>query len=74
MSNHSRKYLAFLLRLWQVEQGGRAVWRASLEDTRSGERRGFANLDALVEFLRWQTQRGGEEKKDTQISEGGKDE
>ena len=31
------------------------VWRASLEDVRTGERRGFASIDALLGFLREQT-------------------
>jgi hypothetical protein len=28
-----------------------AVWRASLEDPNSGERRGFADLSSLLAFL-----------------------
>lgn len=51
-------YLSYLIRLWQVDSGGggaggtAAVWRASLQDPRSGERVGFANLDDLFDFLR----------------------
>ena len=41
----------YLLRLWQVEDDGRFVWRASLEDARTGERRGFADLARLYTFL-----------------------
>jgi hypothetical protein len=44
-------YLAFLLRLWRVDSGGEGVWRASLEDAHSGERRGFSDLPALQVFL-----------------------
>jgi hypothetical protein len=44
-------YLAFLLRLWRVDGGGEATWRASLEDAHSGERRGFSDLSALQVFL-----------------------
>lgn len=53
-----RRYLAFLLRLWQVrgEDGGPA-WRASLEDANTGERLGFASLGALVTFLEDQIRR-----------------
>jgi hypothetical protein len=41
-----------LLRLWQT--GRQPTWRASLESA-AGERMGFANLDALLAFLREQT-------------------
>lgn len=38
-----RRYLAYLLRLWQEssgsEQGGAPLWRASLERPQSDERR-----------------------------------
>jgi hypothetical protein len=62
MSIHSRKYLAFLLRLWQVEQNGHSVWRASLEDPHTCERRGFPSLETLIEYLLRQTQSGEDEK------------
>lgn len=49
-------YLSYLLRLWRVDEasGGRgcAVWRASLESTHTGERKGFADLEELCGFLR----------------------
>jgi len=54
-------YLSYLLRLWRVGGDGgthreeEAVWRASLESPHSGERIGFASLDALIDFLREQT-------------------
>lgn len=54
MNIRPRKYLAFLLRLWQVEENGRRVWRASLEDPHTGERRGFASLNLLTHYLREQ--------------------
>jgi hypothetical protein len=44
-------YLAFLLRLWRVDSGGRPAWRASIEDAHSGERHGFSDLAALQEYL-----------------------
>lgn len=44
-------YRALLLRLWRVDSGGRATWRASLEDAHSGERHGFSDLPALHGFL-----------------------
>jgi hypothetical protein len=51
MSEKPRRYLSYLLRLWQASSGGEMVWRASLEDPHSGERRGFACLAELVAFL-----------------------
>ena len=47
-----QRYLSFLLRLWLAGDGGQPQWRASLEDTRSGERWGFPNLEALINFLK----------------------
>jgi hypothetical protein len=57
---NGKAYLSFLLRLWQVKQNGENGWRASLEDTRTGERQGFASLESLMDFLREQTQAIGE--------------
>lgn len=55
-------YLSYLLRLWRVSGAGnldgmgrKAIWRASLESTRAGERKGFAGLDELFDFLQEQT-------------------
>ena len=51
-----RRYRVYLLRLWQAEgNSGRLVWRAALEDARTGERRGFADLAQLCAFLEAQT-------------------
>ena len=55
VSEDQQRYLSYLLRLWQVESKGQLVWRASLEDSRTGERQGFASIDALLAFLREQT-------------------
>ena len=51
MNTGKGSYLAFMLRLWPVEQDGEMVWRASLESPLTGERRGFATLEALIAFL-----------------------
>jgi hypothetical protein len=51
MSNPRRGYVAYLLRLWQAEEGENAPWRASLESPQTGERRGFAGLAELFAFL-----------------------
>jgi hypothetical protein len=51
-----RRYRAYLLRLWQVVgDDGAPVWRASLEDARTSERHGFADLAHLCAFLEAQT-------------------
>ena len=55
MSEKQPRYLSYLLRLWQVENRGQWVWRASVEDSRTGERRGFASINALLSSLREQT-------------------
>jgi len=44
-------YRAYLLRLWQVRNGEEVHWRASLQEAYTGERHGFANLEAMFEFL-----------------------
>lgn len=44
-------YRSFLLRLWQVDTEGKHAWRFSLENSTTGERRGFANLGELLVFL-----------------------
>ncbi len=52
MTAERSRYLAFMLRFWQVDSDGAPVWRASLENPHTGERRGFASMEALFEFLR----------------------
>jgi hypothetical protein len=55
MTTHASRYKAFLLRIWQVENEGKLIWQASLEDPHTSERQGFPSLDALFEFLRGKT-------------------
>ena len=55
MEQRERRYVSFLLRLWQTKDGAKSIWRASLEDPRSGECRGFASLEQLCVFLMQQT-------------------
>ena len=55
MSKEQRRYISYLLRLWQVSSDGELVWRASLESPHTGERRGFANLADLFTFLEEET-------------------
>jgi hypothetical protein len=45
------RYFSYLLRLWETSDDGEPVWRASLESPGSGQRRGFANLQDLFNFL-----------------------
>ena len=45
------QYHSYLLRLWQIKKNDDRSWRASLEDTQTGELIGFANLGALVDYL-----------------------
>ena len=45
------RYLSYLLRLWPVNAGGQAVWRASLESSMTGDRTGFSDLETLFTFI-----------------------
>ncbi|MBE2201878.1 MAG: hypothetical protein IAE79_24940 [Anaerolinea sp.] len=45
-------YLAYLVRLWREGEG---VWRSTLENPHTGERQAFADVEALLGFLREQT-------------------
>ncbi len=51
-------YRSYLLRLWRETDAGESrptgkapLWRASLENSQSGERKGFASLMELFRFL-----------------------
>ena len=48
-------YLSFLLRLWQATEEQGVVWQASLQDSLSGKRMGFASLEGLFKFLQEKT-------------------
>lgn len=56
-SEEQSVYQSYLLRLWRVKEGEEG-WRASLESAQTGERRGFATLDGLFDYVRSQTQVG----------------
>ncbi len=60
--NPSPRYLSYLLRLWQTQDQDRILWRASLESPGTGERRGFADLEELVQFLRVQMENQASER------------
>ncbi|CAG0943246.1 hypothetical protein ANRL1_01260 [Anaerolineae bacterium] len=55
MTTQEPRYLAYMLRLWQVRDNDEVLWRVSLEDAHTGERHGFASLEMLFAFLREQT-------------------
>ena len=44
-------YVSFLLRLWQSEEDGQPVWRASLESVQTGGKRHFSTVSKLVGYL-----------------------
>lgn len=52
-------YLAYMLRLWQVEEGGQLTWRGSLEEPGKEARYNFASVYDLVAFLEEQTNQTG---------------
>jgi hypothetical protein len=51
MNNQPERYTAYLLRIWQVNRDGEWDFRISLENIHTGERRGFASVEALIAFL-----------------------
>ena len=51
MAAERDQYQAYMLRLWQDQGEAGPQWRASLESPHTGERRGFASLEALFAFL-----------------------
>ncbi len=56
---HSALYRSYLLRLWCTEQAETGCWRASLEDSHTGELIGFASLEELFAFLMQQSESSG---------------
>ena len=51
MTDQLPDYMAFLLRLWRVDEVDGVQWHASLEEPGTGERRGFADIDRLCAYL-----------------------
>ncbi len=70
MKKTQRRYLSYLLRLWQTSDGKKQIWRASLESPGTGERRGFASLKDLFGFLQAQTGSQDGENCDRDIAGG----
>jgi hypothetical protein len=48
---HRTDYQAYLLRMRRVDNAGQPLWRFSLESPSSGERRSFASLADVLDFL-----------------------
>ena len=65
--SEQQHYLAYMLRLWQINNDGDPTWRTSLESPHTGERHGFANLELLFAFLEAQT--GGQLQRKEQPQE-----
>ncbi len=52
MASEPQRYLAYLLRVWQVTgSDGVPAVRASLEDVHTGARQGFGSQEQLLAFL-----------------------
>ena len=49
MKSATPDYHAWLLRMWR--ESPTAPWRIALENTTTGERKGFADLESLLLFL-----------------------
>ena len=54
MSQEHPEYLAYLLRMWRVQEPGGVTWRASLERPSNGQRLAFTGLEQVFDFLRRQ--------------------
>ncbi|MFN8475369.1 MAG: hypothetical protein U0822_24510 [Anaerolineae bacterium] len=52
MSPEHPRYVAYMLRLWEVGGEDGPVWRISLESPHTGERQVFTSLESLFTFLR----------------------
>ncbi len=66
-------YLSYLVRLWRVHDDEdchpvieQAVWRASVENPHTRERKHFASLEELFDLLRQQTNVPSEAKEGEQ--------
>jgi hypothetical protein len=59
VSDERPEYLAYLLRMWRVDEDGGIHWRASLERPSDGERLFFISLEAAFDYLR---ERAGEQR------------
>ena len=59
LSGKYARYQVYVLRLWQEPGDTRehsATWRFVLEEPKTGQRRGFADFGALMDFLKTEIQ------------------
>ena len=56
MTAKTRPYFSYLLRIRQENDREVPVWRASLEDPQTGQRRGFLDLEALIAYIQATTE------------------
>ena len=59
MNETHHGYVSYLLRLWQAQENGEWIWRASLESPQTSQQYLFATLDELWAFLYEQTKLSG---------------
>jgi hypothetical protein len=48
-TNHNGNYDSYLLKIWRGESG--TAWRWMLQNIRTGEQKGFRDIETLVQFL-----------------------
>lgn len=65
MQKNQRDYQSYLLRIWRVGEKDQLQLRLTLEDTLSGEVKGFDGLEKLVEYLRFRSSLEQEERKES---------
>ena len=73
MIDRNRRYLAYLLRLWQVRDKGQVRWRCSTENVHTGEQRGFADLAELYTFLEGEVGQVDKDQHPANVAEKGGD-
>jgi hypothetical protein len=71
VSEKGGRYVSYLLRLWEVQGKDGLVWRASLEQASTGERRGFACLADLFASLEQETALADQDRPHSQRAEPG---
>lgn len=62
MQGEQRRYISYLLRLWQIKSEGELVWRVSLENPITHKRQGFGSLEELCDFLAQEIGHGTQDK------------
>ena len=65
------RYQSYLLRCWEVRSqhpDQPATWRFSLQDPQTEQKRGFADLEELVDFLRFELDQNRNSKLEEELS------